>query len=70
MLSSLAADTTMDVDSPSTESGAGTEPPAATSASDAEIKTPAGNHPTAPSDSSGAPSEDNMVLDPPTLPTH
>ena len=66
LLDSLIGDTTMDVDSSSTESGAGTEPPAATSASDVEIKTPAGIRP-AQSDSSGAPSEDNMVLDPPAL---
>jgi len=70
MLSSLAAETTMDVDSPSTESGTGTEPPVAASASDVEIKTPAGIHPAAQSDSSGAPSEDNMVLDPPALTAH
>ena len=67
MLSSLAADTTMDVDSPSTESGAGTEPPVATSTNDVELKNPASIHPAAQSDSSGAPSEDNMVLDPPAL---
>jgi len=64
MLSSLAADTTMDVDSPSTESGAGTEPLVAAGASDVEIKPSAGIHPSQ-SDSSGAPSEDNMALDPP-----
>lgn len=65
MLSSLAADTTMDVDSPSTESGAGTEPLAATGASDVEIKPSAGIP--SQSDSSGAPSEDNMALDPPAV---
>jgi hypothetical protein len=42
----------------------------ATSASDIEIKTPTGIHPAAQSDSSGAPSEDNMVLDPPAPTAH
>ena len=65
MLSSLTADTTMDVDTPSTESGAGTDPPVAAGASDVE-KTPVGMHPSAQSDSS----EDNMVLDPPALAVH
>lgn len=66
MLSSLAADTTMDVDSPSAESGAGTEPPVTANVSDVEIKTPGGICPPATqSDSSGAPSENNMALDSP-----